>query len=390
MIMGGSYECRVRCCNRAATLGGLWRELSQSKPSGRVRIETAVAAGLAGLGIIQAPSYAVHDAVKAGRLTALLQDWQTPTIPVHLVYPPNRYLSAKVRVFIDWAVALFERHSTLRRGCPSGCLGMPVGLEAGTVQSKYAHDVPREQAAARDRHTILQMMRRAIVLLLLSAALLLPANLDPRSAAWSWPERWNPWAPLRIGEVPNLLTRYKLSRLSDSPELCGAALAGSGFRYESLSPRSGTGACPLDNAVRIRASSLELATPLTLSCPAAVSLALWERHVLQPAARRHFGAPAARLEHLGSYACRTIGGRRGAPLSQHASADALDVAGVVLRDGRRIRVVHDWSAGSEAGAFLREVRGGACNWFDAVLSPDFDAAHVDHLHLDRGRHRVCR
>jgi len=75
-----------------------------------------IAAGLAGLGIIQAPSYAVHEAVKAGRLTALLQDWHTPTIPVHLLYPPNRYLSAKVRVFIDWVVALFERHGTLRRG----------------------------------------------------------------------------------------------------------------------------------------------------------------------------------------------------------------------------------------------------------------------------------
>ena len=74
-----------------------------------------LAAGLAGLGIIQAPSYAVHEAVKAGRLVPLLQDRQTPTAPVHLLYAPNRYLSAKVRVFIDWTVALFERHECLRR-----------------------------------------------------------------------------------------------------------------------------------------------------------------------------------------------------------------------------------------------------------------------------------
>ena len=74
-----------------------------------------LAAGLAGLGIIQAPIYAVHDAVMAGRLVVLLEDWQTPTIPVHVLYAPNRYLSAKVRVFIDWAVALFERHDYLRR-----------------------------------------------------------------------------------------------------------------------------------------------------------------------------------------------------------------------------------------------------------------------------------
>ncbi|MDR6858506.1 LysR family transcriptional regulator [Variovorax guangxiensis] len=74
-----------------------------------------LAAGLAGLGIIQAPAYAVHAAVKAGQLVALLEDWQTPHTPVHVLYPPNRYLSAKVRVFIDWAIALFERHDGLRR-----------------------------------------------------------------------------------------------------------------------------------------------------------------------------------------------------------------------------------------------------------------------------------
>ena len=73
-----------------------------------------LAAGLAGLGIIQAPSYAVHDAIKAGKLVPLLQDRQTQPSPVSVLYAPNRYLSAKVRVFIDWTVALFERHECLR------------------------------------------------------------------------------------------------------------------------------------------------------------------------------------------------------------------------------------------------------------------------------------
>jgi DNA-binding transcriptional LysR family regulator len=75
-----------------------------------------VAAALAGLGVVQAPCYAVHEALKEHRLEAVLRDWQTPTIPVHVLYAPNRYLSAKVRVFIDWLVALFEGHETLRRG----------------------------------------------------------------------------------------------------------------------------------------------------------------------------------------------------------------------------------------------------------------------------------
>ncbi|QGZ58902.1 LysR family transcriptional regulator [Paraburkholderia acidiphila] len=76
---------------------------------------TYLAAGLASLGIIQAPSYSVRDAIAAGKLVPLLENWPQPTYPVHVIYPPNRYLSAKVRVFIDWLVELFERDAFLRR-----------------------------------------------------------------------------------------------------------------------------------------------------------------------------------------------------------------------------------------------------------------------------------
>lgn len=74
-----------------------------------------LAAGLAGLGIIQAPSYAVHEALDAGLLVPLLEHRHTPRNPLHMLYAPNRYLSAKVRVFIDWVVALFEQNPSLRR-----------------------------------------------------------------------------------------------------------------------------------------------------------------------------------------------------------------------------------------------------------------------------------
>ena len=74
-----------------------------------------LAAGIAGLGVVQAPSYAVHAAVQSGQLVRLLEDWTSPTVPLHLIYPPNRYLSAKVRVFIDWIVTVFERNECTRR-----------------------------------------------------------------------------------------------------------------------------------------------------------------------------------------------------------------------------------------------------------------------------------
>ncbi|CAB3782353.1 HTH-type transcriptional regulator DmlR [Paraburkholderia ultramafica] len=74
-----------------------------------------LAAGLASLGIIQAPTYSVRDAIAAGKLVPLLEDWQQRTNALHVIYAPNRYLSAKVRVFIDWIVELFEQDEQLRR-----------------------------------------------------------------------------------------------------------------------------------------------------------------------------------------------------------------------------------------------------------------------------------
>ena len=74
-----------------------------------------LAAGIAGLGIIRTPCYAARDALASGRLVPLLEDWKAPAVPVSVVYAPNRYLSAKVRVFIDWVITVFERHESLRR-----------------------------------------------------------------------------------------------------------------------------------------------------------------------------------------------------------------------------------------------------------------------------------
>jgi hypothetical protein len=96
------------------------------------------------------------------------------------------------------------------------------------------------------------------------------------------------------------------------------------------------------------------------------------------------------IEHFGSYSCRNVYGRPEATRSRHATAEAWDVAGFVLVDGRRIRVARDWQSTKAEAAFLRESRDGACRFFDGVLSPDYNAAHHDHLHLDRGPYRMCR
>ncbi|MBC8056434.1 MAG: extensin family protein [Rhizobiales bacterium] len=207
---------------------------------------------------------------------------------------------------------------------------------------------------------------------------------------WQVPDRHNPWAPLRIDEAPGWLTRHKLLRLDNAPAACLATLEQATMRFTPVSNRDAGPGCGLDNAVRIESTSAQIGEPFTLSCRTAVSLALWERHALQPAATRMLGSGIRRIEHYGSFACRNVYGRADGRRSQHATADAFDVAGFVLDDGRRVTVAAHWRAGDERSAFLRLVHDQACGFFDGVLGPEYNAAHADHLHVDRGPYRVCR
>ena len=93
---------------------------------------------------------------------------------------------------------------------------------------------------------------------------------------------------------------------------------------------------------------------------------------------------------MGSYACRNVAGT--GRLSAHASANAVDIAGFRLADGRRISVLNDWNSDSpQVRAFLRTIRDSACKRFGTVLSPEYNAAHRDHLHLETSPMRpLCR
>lgn len=207
---------------------------------------------------------------------------------------------------------------------------------------------------------------------------------------WTIPDRHKPWAPLSLHEAPGCLTRHKLERLDQQPGACRAFVDAAGFAATPAAPRETAEGCGFDDALLLRRTAGAALAPTLLSCRAAASLALWERHVLQPAAQRHFGMPVRRLEHFGSYACRRVYGRDSGSWSRHARADALDLAGVVLADGRRVRVAADWTGRGAEAAFLHDLHAGACGFFDGVLGPDYNRAHADHLHLDRGPYRVCR
>ena len=87
--------------------------------SGRHRLSVNEAnavteAVLAGLGISQIGSFGAAPLLANGTLIQLLKEWTHPPIPVYVVYPPNRHLSAKVRAFVDWAAELFAGNPLLQ------------------------------------------------------------------------------------------------------------------------------------------------------------------------------------------------------------------------------------------------------------------------------------
>jgi DNA-binding transcriptional LysR family regulator len=73
-----------------------------------------VEAGVAGLGVVQAPVFMVRKHLDDGSLRRILADWTTEPMPLHVVYPPNRHLSAKLRIFVDWIAEIFARSKLMR------------------------------------------------------------------------------------------------------------------------------------------------------------------------------------------------------------------------------------------------------------------------------------
>jgi hypothetical protein len=187
----------------------------------------------------------------------------------------------------------------------------------------------------------------------------------------------------------------KLLRLENDREACRAVLTEGGVRTadrpDRPDSRGDAGFCALENVLTVQGGTTPLrpAGPV-LTCPAALSFAIWERQVVRPAARELLGSELAAVEHYGTYACRRVGGGETGRVSQHATANALDVAGFRLADGRRVTVASDWADEGPEGAFLRRVRDGACGTWETVLGPEYNAAHRDHFHLDRGPYRICR
>ncbi|MHA7818188.1 MAG: extensin-like domain-containing protein [Erythrobacter sp.] len=212
-------------------------------------------------------------------------------------------------------------------------------------------------------------------------------------AGYSWlkahPEH-DPSAALDLRHPVGWATAGKLAALKDDLEECRAVLDRSEVAYIALEP-AGEGACTRPDRTQLSSFPLAPNTPPT-TCAVAIAMELWRVRSVEPAARDIFGSELAGIEHLGAFSCRRLYGSAEGPWSEHATGNAIDIAGFSLADGRRIRVLGDWDGETQEAQFLRRVRDDACDVFATVLSPDYNTAHADHFHLDQdGRWAgVCR
>lgn len=202
-----------------------------------------------------------------------------------------------------------------------------------------------------------------------------------------FPDRLNPLAPLNLAEKPNTVTDWKLWLMADDLPACIAAFRRAGVDVEEMPHQTDKPGCMREDTVTIAKLSRATIGAEEMRCDVALRLYMLERHVIQPSARKHLGLGVARISHFGSYSCRNIAGSN--RLSEHATANAFDISGFVLADGKTVTLKRDWTKGGASATFLRDVRLGACSLFNMVLSPDYNEAHADHFHIDMGFFRGC-
>jgi hypothetical protein len=146
--------------------------------------------------------------------------------------------------------------------------------------------------------------------------------------------------------------------------------------------------------VRMRSSGpfeVSLDKSLVMSCSMVPATTRWLAGEVQPAALAAFGSPVVEMTSFGSYSCRRRNNARRGRLSEHAFANALDVRGFKLADGRETKVLTGWNGTPEERQFWRDVTYGACRSFTTVLGPgSSDGQHENHLHLDLARHSTAR
>lgn len=161
-----------------------------------------------------------------------------------------------------------------------------------------------------------------------------------------------------------------------------------GIGFQLVPAFSTAKGCGFADGVKVASEGVDLNRPVALSCELALAFANFEYQDVEPLAQRYLHTTITRVYHAGSYDCRAIRGH-GKGLSEHARGRAIDLIGFDLGDRTTVNVAHDWAGPGPKSEFLHALAKRACATFDVVITPDDNAEHHDHLHLDIGGKKFC-
>jgi len=203
---------------------------------------------------------------------------------------------------------------------------------------------------------------------------------------------FNPLPVIDLSRASPWLVDWRLAGIKHYPSVCARTLKAPHIEAQPIADSPMQEGCGWSNSVRLVSAGGVRASFDKLTCESAVALALWLEHDVQPLAQEILGQRVSSIQSFGSFSCRNIVGN---PMwrnvrSQHATANAADIGGFNLANGRLVSVRSHWKSEGAEGRFLRAVHARACRYFRVVLGPDYNAAHHDHFHLDRGPFSRCR
>ena len=229
------------------------------------------------------------------------------------------------------------------------------------------------------------LISNLIAVVLVGAGFALDKTLPVQHLPW---RSLNPDAPL------GLATKSQLMRLSLSPSKVCMDMAHNSPLLLSVTaePHKPNKTCGWNIARTVSGAYSTDIVPkeAQMQCPLAIGSYMWTRE-LNELSEKHFSTGLSKILHVGTYSCRRQNGNNSGEWSEHAFANAWDITGFQLEDGRVISVQKDWSGHDKTRQkFLKDARDKACKIFRVTLSPDFNAAHHDHFHLDMGPSRSCR
>jgi len=201
-----------------------------------------------------------------------------------------------------------------------------------------------------------------------------------------------------VQPVPSVSGIWPADAISAAQAECTRLLAGLDIDAKSVPPIGSADSCGAPAPVAVaEIAGVRLLPAATLSCPMVAALHLWVTGTLHPLAQSMLATRVTAIANASSYVCRSRNQIAGARISEHARANALDMASFTYA---RADLPAGWAQwlGADgkpvAGSFIERVRLGACRDFTTVLGPGADQYHGDHFHLDvlvrKNGYRICQ